>query len=627
MENVKTVSLTQSVAVAVLGSNAARKGYKIENLHESNPVLVRGYAAPVSATVAGVKHISFSRTPTGGTFKVRFTDLATGATVTTTALAAGASNGSVQTALRLLAGYGSVTVANPDSGILGYKITLTGAPVPEAALSIVDSTLEVAGTAEVQTMTLVNGPGSDTPASGTFKIRWRDLLGKVEQVFETPSIAYNASVSAIQAILRILFNDNALTVTGTAWVNTRVLTFGNKRPMQNVEVISNMRNAGDAETQTISFDVEPESGSFKLSFNGVKSSAIAFSASNSAVQTALRTIAALSAVTVSGNFASGFVVTFTGVTGNPPLLVVTDNSLAVAEVNEVQTVSFSAPPEAGHYKLKYGATKSAFIDFDDDNAAVETALQGITALSSVIVTGNTTDGFEVEFDGVVGDASLLEVTDSTLVIANVSAVQTISWPKFLLDSGQYKLQYSGTKSSFIDFADDAAAVQVALRTVPALAGVTVAALSDPSDDGFVITFAGVVGAAAALVVTDNTLEDSGSTPVVPTVTSNTTGTSTTVTAEVTEDTPGTDVEVSVSAAETAAGGVKVVTVSTAKTTPGVAAVPVTAEAVLTTKGDLKALATSVAGTTTLDKSTSELKTPVYCLAEGTGVSVKVTEVF
>lgn len=73
-------------------------------------------------------------------------------------------------------------------------------------------------------------------------------------------------------------------------------------------------------TQLVSFNGVPVMGEFHLDYDGDSTAAIAFDDDNLDVQTALRAITGLSAITVTGNFTDGFLVTFIGV-DSPVLLV------------------------------------------------------------------------------------------------------------------------------------------------------------------------------------------------------------------------------------------------------------------------------------------------------------------
>lgn len=89
--------------------------------------------------------------------------------------------------------------------------------------------------------------------------------------------------------------------------------------------------AGTDEVQTITFSGVPATGAFTLFFEDEETASIPYTAVAADIQTALNDLDLLSAVTVSGSFAAGFVVTFAGVDGKQEqdLLVEGTNTLAV----------------------------------------------------------------------------------------------------------------------------------------------------------------------------------------------------------------------------------------------------------------------------------------------------------
>jgi hypothetical protein len=99
--------------------------------------------------------------------------------------------------------------------------------------------------------------------------------------------------------------------------------------------------------QKVSFSATPAAGSFKLKYGLLTSAAIAFDDVAADVQVALRALTGLSTITVAGDFATGFVVTFTGVTGPATLLTVTENSLDDASGFNIEvTVETTTPGQA-----------------------------------------------------------------------------------------------------------------------------------------------------------------------------------------------------------------------------------------------------------------------------------------
>lgn len=118
--------------------------------------------------------------------------------------------------------------------------------------------------------------------------------------------------------------------------------------------------------------------------------------------------------------------TIVSVSGNPQARFITDNSATlVAGVDEVQTLSFSATPDGGSFKLKYEEEETGLINQTATASTVQTALNALNKLSGVIVTGSFGSGFTITFAGNDGkiDHPILEVTSNTLLIG-ITAVTT-----------------------------------------------------------------------------------------------------------------------------------------------------------------------------------------------------------
>lgn len=117
-------------------------------------------------------------------------------------------------------------------------------------------------------------------------------------------------------------------------------------------------NRLNAQQQQIVFVGTVVSGTYKLTYAGNESTALASTDNAATVQTALRALAGLSAVTVTGTFAGGFIVTMTGV-DVPTKISVTSNTLVTA------TGSVYQYKEAGKIFLSHSG--------DNGTVLVETA--------------------------------------------------------------------------------------------------------------------------------------------------------------------------------------------------------------------------------------------------------------
>lgn len=91
-------------------------------------------------------------------------------------------------------------------------------------------------------------------------------------------------------------------------------------------------------TQLITFSSVPSVGTWIIDYNATSTSALAFNANATAVQTALRLIAPLAGVTVTGNYAIGFTVVMLGV--NTPY---TMTALTGGGMSEEITIAETTP--------------------------------------------------------------------------------------------------------------------------------------------------------------------------------------------------------------------------------------------------------------------------------------------
>lgn len=80
-----------------------------------------------------------------------------------------------------------------------------------------------------------------------------------------------------------------------------------------------------------------------------------------------------------------------------------------------QKISFSAIPDDGAFKLSYGASMTASLDFDATASEIQAELRLISGLENIFVTGSFLLGFTATFMGFDTEPLVLSVEDSTLV--------------------------------------------------------------------------------------------------------------------------------------------------------------------------------------------------------------------
>jgi len=192
--------------------------------------------------------------------------------------------------------------------------------------------------------------------------------------------------------------------------------------------------AGIDEVQTITFSGVPTSGAFKLVFNLTEVTAdINFNDTNTEVQNELNGLASLSAVTVSGDFTTGFVVTFTGADGQKeqPILTFQDNTLddggAVTITITETTKGFSPFVDLLMTAQNTGAVQA----LSGTLTVIDTPEPGITSITNLL---DATVGRDEETDAAfkqrrnetlqkTGTATIGGIRAAVLEVLNVIQVQ------------------------------------------------------------------------------------------------------------------------------------------------------------------------------------------------------------
>ena len=115
--------------------------------------------------------------------------------------------------------------------------------------------------------------------------------------------------------------------------------------------------------------------------------------------------------------------------GNSTAKFITDADVTlIAGVDEVQTLTFSATPDGGSFKLKYLDQETTTLTFAATAGNIQTALNGLADLSGVTVSGTFGAGFVITFAGNDGkqDQPLLLITSNTLVNGVTPVVPTMT---------------------------------------------------------------------------------------------------------------------------------------------------------------------------------------------------------
>ncbi len=109
--------------------------------------------------------------------------------------------------------------------------------------------------------------------------------------------------------------------------------------------------------------------------------------------------------------------------GGGYLVVIPYLSTAQTAVQHITFVGGTNSPTAGAFTLNYGsAGPTSSLAYNVTSAQLQTALQALSGLSSVTVSGSVAAGFVVTFTGVSGAATLLTVASNSLTDVNLVTV-------------------------------------------------------------------------------------------------------------------------------------------------------------------------------------------------------------
>jgi hypothetical protein len=262
---------------------------------------------------------------------------------------------------------------------------------------------------------------------------------------------FNAAASLIQSELNGLDALSGVSVTGDFTIGFTIDFIGaaGKQDQPLLEVA----NAGRNEIQRLLFSTTPDNGTFRIEFDGQETADIPFNSSNGQIETFLESLPNIDSVSVSGDFVSGLQIEFTGADSLQPKNEVTladpgtdeEQRLAFSlvpdagtysitfdgqttglinftnGVTEIQQVDFTNVPDAGSFTLVFDGQQTGAIAFNANAAAVKSALEALSNIDNVTVTGDFAAGFQIEFLGnnINADVDEITVGANTLEIAAV----------------------------------------------------------------------------------------------------------------------------------------------------------------------------------------------------------------
>lgn len=177
---------------------------------------------------------------------------------------------------------------------------------------------------------------------------------------------------------------------------------------------------GTDEVQDVDFSAVPDAGLFTLIYDGEETATLAFTALNTDVQSALNNLPSLSGTVVTGNFTSGFTITFSGANGEQShnTLVVGQNTLlngaSQVVISVVETTAGVLPNVTCDIQAE---TAGAVEGYADSITVIETPIAGWASFNNPT---DVTIGEDIETD-----AELRLRRKITLATSGASTIEAI----------------------------------------------------------------------------------------------------------------------------------------------------------------------------------------------------------
>jgi hypothetical protein len=191
----------------------------------------------------------------------------------------------------------------------------------------------------------------------------------------------------------------------------------------------------------------------------------------------------------------------------------------VLAVKDVQKLTYVGTPASGSMTLTIGAETTGAIQWNDSNANIKAAIEALTAIVTVTVTGDFSAGHTITFDDPIQDISQIivatnsiltggaipvTVTPSTVTqgVAAVKEVQKLTFSA-VPTVGSFKLDIDTEVTTAINFSQAANDVKLAIE---ALASITTVTVTGDFSTGFTITFDAPVEDIVTAIVLENSLD-------------------------------------------------------------------------------------------------------------------------
>ncbi len=453
-----------------------------------------------------------------------------------------ANSATVDTNVQGITGVTDVAVSGSGTSGTPWIITFADPAGNAGALTLQDVDATLAGATTVATPT----PGVDNTyevvnihngsTGGNFTLSYGGQT--------TIALNYDSSFTEIDTALTALSTITDVAVSGVGDVGDKwIITFAD--PAGNVtDITADDTNLADSSTtiavatpgvtrvdeiQSIHVGTA-DGGTFTVTHGGDTTASIAWDAAASAVKSALEAITAITTVNVTGTGSSGdpWLIEFINPSGAEAEVTTTDSLTLTATlttatdtpgidaVNEKQTVTLNNGT-GGTFTLTYSGQTTSALTWDDTAADVETALEVLSTITAVTVTGDNGGPFLVEFvtpgsadlsmmtatSSLTGAAATVTVAGTVAGVANINETQLFTVDG---DTGTYTLSYGGQTTANIAAAANSATIETRLEALSTITAVTVTG-SGTRKNPFKVVFVTPEGDATMITATVTSLSN------------------------------------------------------------------------------------------------------------------------
>lgn len=368
--------------------------------------------------ISNQSQVSFSATPTSGTFK--FTMTRAGAALSTALINYNDSASTIQGKIAAQTGYSGVVV----SGTIAAGLTITWGSISHPLLTVTSNTLS-------------NGSSITATIIDSIQAVVNNLQDSGDSSYPFTDVACSGFTTGL------LFTFGSVTA-----ISPQPTNYNQPQPL--IVVASNTMQNGSTVVNTNVVMTTPGNGIGDTTTGVTATSATCTSTGPNFVKAGTLTVIStpVSGWTgvyneldcVTGSSAENDTEALTrrdnllAAQANGPLQSIVEKVLKVANVTQAkgfanltnaaqQVLTFTSVPGSGNYALQVGSQTTSSLAYNAAASAIQTAIRALTGYSNALVTGDYTFGFVIDFNGSNGNQAVplfTVVNNTTGVTASIA---------------------------------------------------------------------------------------------------------------------------------------------------------------------------------------------------------------